>query len=69
MKEQDGGFIITLLKDNLIEEQLIKRGLNDRQLKAVQYIKENTEITNGIDQEINNVGKTTATEALKLMVE
>lgn len=69
MKEQDGGFIITLFKDNLTEEQLIKRGLNDRQLKAVLYIKENAEITNGIYQEINNIGKTTATEDLQLMVE
>ncbi len=69
MKEQDGGFIITLFKDNLTEEQLIKRGLNARQLKAVQYIKENVEITNGIYQKINNIGKTTATEDLQLMVE
>jgi ATP-dependent DNA helicase RecG len=69
MKEQDGGFIITLFKDNLTEEQLINLGLNVRQLKAIQYIKENTEITNGIYQQINNIGKTTATEDLQLMVE
>lgn len=69
MKEQDGGFIITLFKDNLTEDQLVKLGLNDRQLKAVEYIKENIEITNGIYQEINNVGKTTATEDLQLLVE
>ncbi|HQS04282.1 MAG: transcriptional regulator [Bacteroidetes bacterium 24-39-8] len=69
MKELDGGFIITLFKDNLTEEQLIKRGLNDRQLIAVQYIKQNAEITNGIYQKVNNIGKTTATEDLQLMVE
>ena len=69
MKEEDGGFIITLFKNNLTEDQLGKLGLNGRQLKAVQYIKENTEITNGIYQEINNIGKTTATEDLRLMVE
>lgn len=40
MKEQDGGFIITLFKDNLTEEQLTKLGLNDRQLKAIFFVKE-----------------------------
>ncbi len=69
IKEFQGGFLVTLFKDNLTEDQLTKLGLNDRQLKAVQYIKDKTEITNAIYQEINNIGKTTATEDLQLMVE
>lgn len=69
IKELQGGFLVTLFKDNLTEDQLAKLGLNDRQLKAVQYIKDKAEITNSIYQEINNIGKTTATEDLQLMVE
>jgi ATP-dependent DNA helicase RecG len=69
IKEFQGGFLVTLFKDNLTDEQLIKLGLNERQLKAVQYIKDKAEITNAIYQEINNIGKTTATEDLQLMVE
>lgn len=61
--------MVTLFKDKLTEDHLTKPGLNDRQLKAVQYIKDKTEITNAIYQEINSIGKTTATEDLQLMVE
>jgi ATP-dependent DNA helicase RecG len=61
--------LVTLFKDNLTEDQLARLGLNDRQLKAVKYIKDKAEITNAIYQEINNIGKTTATEDLQLMVE
>ena len=46
MKELDGGFIITLFKDNLNSEQLTKLGLNDRQVKAVLFVKEKGKITN-----------------------
>lgn len=69
IKEFQGGFLVTLFKDNLTEDQLAKLGLNARQLKAVQYIKDKAEITNSIYQEINSIGKTTATEDLQLMVE
>jgi len=69
MQEQDGGFSVTLFKNNLIEEQLIKLGLNVRQVKAVLHIKEKGEITNAIYQKINNIGKTTATEDLQLLVQ
>ena len=60
--------MVTLFKDKLNKEQLLKLGLNARQLKAVQYIKDRAEITNAIYQEINNIGKTTATEDLQSMV-
>ena len=33
--EQDGGFLVTLFKNNLSEELLKKLGLNERQIKAV----------------------------------
>jgi ATP-dependent DNA helicase RecG len=68
MREQDGGFLITLYKGQQNEEQLVKAGLNARQLNAVAFAKEHGTITNSMYQQINNVGKTTATEELQELV-
>ncbi len=69
MKEQDGGFIITLFKDNLTEEQLTKRGLNNRQLKAIFFVKEKGKISNADFQKLYGVSKATATRDLTELVE
>ncbi|MDP2335028.1 MAG: ATP-binding protein [Bacteroidota bacterium] len=69
MKERDGGFIITLFKDNLTEDQLIKLGLNDRQLKAVFFVQEKGKISNADFQELHGVSKATATRDLTELVE
>lgn len=69
MKEQDGGFIITLFKDDLSNEQLIKLGLNDRQLKTVFFVKEKGKISNAVFQGLYNVSKATATRDLTELVE
>jgi ATP-dependent DNA helicase RecG len=69
MQEQGGGFLITLYKNRLAEEQLAKAGLNDRQLKAVAYVKGQGTINNSIYQTINSVGKTTAIEELQQLVD
>ena len=69
MKEQDGGFIITLFKDHLTEERLTKLGLNDRQLKAVNFVKGKGKITNKEYQNINDCSKATATRDLTELVE
>ena len=69
MKEQDGGFIITLFKDNLTEEQLSKFGLNERQLKSVLLVKEKGKISNADFQELFGVSKATATRDLIDLVE
>ncbi len=68
LEERDGGFAVTLYKNNLTEEQLAKLGLNARQLKAVQYVKEKGKITNKEYQEINDVSKRTATNDLTELV-
>ena len=60
LTERDGGFLVTLYKDNLTEEQLAKLGLNARQVKAVLYVKEKGKITNGEYQEINATTAKTA---------
>lgn len=45
IKESDGGILVTLFKDSFSEEHLIKLGLNDRQIKAVLFLKENDKMT------------------------
>jgi len=65
LTERDGGFLVTLFKDNLTEEQLVKLGLNARQIKAVQYVKEKGRITNKEYQEMNEVSRNTASSELK----
>lgn len=69
LTERDGGFLVTLFKDNLTEEQLVTLGLNARQVKAVLYVKEKGKITNKEYQEINDISNRTATNELKELVE
>lgn len=69
IKEFQGGFLVTLFKDSLTEERLIKLGLNDRQLKAVMFVKEKGKITNKEYQEIFGVARMTATRDLTELVE
>ncbi|MEE9151739.1 MAG: ATP-binding protein [Thermoplasmata archaeon] len=45
-RETGTSFIITFRKDMLSEEYLVKMGLNERQVKAVRYLKEKGKITN-----------------------
>lgn len=67
--EQEGGFSVTLFKNSLTIEQLAKLGLNDRQLKTVEYVKEKGRITNAELQELFGVSKATATRDLTELVE
>ena len=67
--ERDGGFLVTLFKDRFSEEQLQQLGLNERQIKAVLYVKEKGKITNGGYQTINEVKKTVAAEELQDLTE
>jgi ATP-dependent DNA helicase RecG len=68
LTERDGGFLVTLYKDNLTEEQLVKLGLNARHVKAVQYVKEKGKITNKEYQEINDISERTASRELSELV-
>jgi ATP-dependent DNA helicase RecG len=43
-------------------------GLNERQIKAVMYVKEKGKITNKDHQELNKVHRNTATKDLKHLV-
>jgi ATP-dependent DNA helicase RecG len=57
-----------LPRDVFTVEVLAKMGLNERQLKAVKYIKEKGQITNKEYQELNSVSKATATRELSKLV-
>ena len=69
IKEFQGGFLVTLFKDNLTEERLTKLGLNDRQLKAVRFVKEKGKITNKEYQELNETSDRTALRDLENLTE
>lgn len=64
----DGGVLVTLYKDYLNEEQLKKLGLNDRQIKAVEFVKTNGRISNKEYQELNSTSKKTASRDLSELV-
>jgi ATP-dependent DNA helicase RecG len=67
--EEDGGFMVTLFKDRFSEEQLLQLGLNERQIKAVLYVKEKGRITNAKYQELNKIGKSVTIDELRSLVE
>ena len=66
--EEQGGLSITFLKDIYSEEYLQKLAINERQIKAVLYIKQNGSINNTRYQELNSIGKTLSTKELRNLV-
>lgn len=67
-KDEYGGFAVYFYKDIYTEENLRKIGLNERQIKAVMYVKEKGKITNREYQELAKVSKPMATIDLKELV-
>jgi len=63
-REEFGGFSVYFYKDIYTEENLRKIGLNERQIKAVIYTKQNGKITNTEYQKIGNVKKRQASNDL-----
>jgi len=61
--------LVTLFKNKYSKEQLQILGLNERQVKAVEYVLENKSIKSAKYQEINAVGRTVAAEDLKRLVD
>jgi ATP-dependent DNA helicase RecG len=68
-KNENHVMTVIFYKDKWNEENLKKMGLNERQIKAVKYVKEREFINNSKYREINVIGKTTATEDLQKLVE
>lgn len=69
MTERDGGFLLTIFKETLKKDYLVKLGLNDRQEKAILFIKENGKITNTEYQSLNSISKATATRDISELEE
>jgi ATP-dependent DNA helicase RecG len=68
LKEKEGGFVVTLFKDRFSSEKLQQLGLNDRQIKAVLYVKEKGKITNSEYQALNECSRNTASTELNDLV-
>jgi len=68
-KEGIGDFTVYIYKDRFNVKELRKMGLNERQIKAVLYVKEKGKITNKEYQELTQVSRQTATRDLQELVE
>jgi len=68
-EEKFGGFAITFQKDILTEERLRKTGLNERQIKAVLYVKEKGKITNKEYRQLTGISDEGARLDLKDLLE
>lgn len=66
--ESFGGIMVTFLKDIYTEEYLKNLNLNERQIKAILYIKKQGELTNTNYQTINQISKPVATRDLTDLV-
>lgn len=62
-------FLVEFRKDIYNEEYLIGLGLNERQVRAVLFVKENGSITNSDYQKINKTKQTLSSEELNELVE
>ena len=67
-KEEEGGFSVWFYKDIYTEENLRKMGLNERQIKAVIYVKQRGKITNKEYRRVCNTSERTATRDLSELV-
>ncbi len=68
-KEEMGGFSVYFRKDIYTEEYLKRLGLNERQIKAVMYVKEKGKITNKEYRELNGLSDEGARIDLTALVE
>lgn len=65
MAEEAGGFRFTFLRDAYMPELLRAKGLSERQIKGVMYVKENGSIGNREYRELVGVSERTATNELR----
>jgi len=67
-KPENSVMTVAFYKDKWTEENLKKLDLNERQIKAVAYVKEEGKITNNQYQKIFSVSKAIATRNLTTLV-
>ena len=68
-EEKFGGFLVIFRKDIYTEEYLQRLGLNEREIKAVMFVKEKGKITNKEYQQLNSVSNKTAYLELSSLVQ
>lgn len=69
-REENGVMAVIFYKDKWTQENLQKMGLNERQIKAVMYVREKGKITNKAYKElIKDISRITATRDLTNLVE
>jgi len=68
LKEEQGGFVATIYKDRFSSDMLSGKNLNERQIKAIQYLKEYDIITNHQYTVMHNITDRTALRDLQDMV-
>lgn len=62
--ELDGGILVTIYLDRFTKDELINLGANERQVKAVEFVKVHGRIANREYQELNDCSKNTASSDL-----
>lgn len=67
-EQRSGSFVITLWRDWLTAEVMAGFQLNDRQIKAINYLKVHQKITNSIYQQEFESSKRTASRDLDVMI-
>jgi ATP-dependent DNA helicase RecG len=63
--ESHGVITVMFYKDKFTKDNLTEMGFNERQIKAVMYVKEKGKITNKEYQRLNSISKPMATIELK----
>ena len=64
-----GGISVTIFKDIFSKKHLLDKGLNERQVEAVLYTKENGKITNSIYRGMFNLTEKTAFRDFEKLME
>ena len=67
--EERSGFRVAFLKDPFTPERLRSMGLNDRQVDAVQYVRDHGSITNSEYRKLTGVKERTATAEMGVLVD
>jgi len=67
-EETGTSFVVTLRKSKLTEQYLLSLELNERQIKAIEYLRQHRYITNREYRKINEIGKVVSAKELNLMM-
>lgn len=69
IEERNGGVSVTIFKDIYNEKYLSHLDINERQNKAVQYVKKNGKITNAVYREVYEITDRTALRDIEELVD